>query len=1278
MYFKLLIVSFLAAIVVASDQKIVDRHLDEAKAIFEWVSESEDGYITPKLEVRRAIKEDPQSFMGVYAKEEIESGEPIVRIPWSVIITSDDPDDEGLQMSCGTVRSLAREMRLGSESKYAPYVMYLHGEADAQIPSTWSNAAQDLLLDVLDGASIPPRDSVDWIESQWLGRCEGDPNDVFGIKAALMVIQRADDAIMIPAYDNLNHRNGNWTNTNTEIDVGHYHTTTATKNIEPGEQIYISYNMCEECGGRAHGYGTAEIFRDYGFIEPMPQIWHFMEEVFQFSLDEIKDGKLIVTWDDEERPAKKDEKLMEQCRVWFRWELRRLKRLKNIEWNIGYKDKDHGMSDTEVDLIFGFIDANIVAMTAALETLGPSPPEGFVLTTKADSHDGGKMEDKDEDDEEDYEDVEVVDRQGTCKNDEDFGGCMAPIDIAPLLANSSHYDTLEWEFDDLDYLVPTCNNRQIMRFANHDQVEWIETHYQDLNFMEKKDSDDMCMDLDNIVQICDNYRPQYHEYSTHGAAKYVKDVRRIIFIGGGDAMLLHEILKYPDLELVVGLELDQTVVRKSFKHFHTSPHFDDERVEWWFGDATKSLLQLPDHYWGSFDLVLVDLSETVMSFSVTTELDVFDALSLLINPVGVMVKNEHYLEKFSALFDYSAEINYESPVICNQVMVFGSNNVDFFSTPTYDHGIETLLMPTMHTPETRHDLMHGYRRNIAPEEKCNLVIPDELTTQRTAAGIVEIMNAESVSITLDESITTIMKKIIENEGFTVIVDPIFNDNHGIVIMKEGYVSARIWPAAKYVAFDIYLWGSSSKIKNVYKALEKVVGSEDISSYKVVVGGMYGSNTWKEDQKIQGPKVKQLRDCEEDVVKEGSLDAKIINAVSVEEAIPLTLSMAKGVMAVVVCGKEVDDCISHNALKGHGSIKDLIPIYECTDARDYECEVAVLESLSKATMGNSTGKRTKQLISLLVMDNSASYGMHQIMNSVLSDRETRDLLFEEHNVVVTLANDISEGNFRREFLDRYRKQVNWDPAARAEIIFQAGGETYETGILSTSDEGINYHIEDYESRIKKRLSNSPDVNIEMRKIHFALFNFDRDFDPIVFKHEDYDSTPARENFKRQKPLGRQNIYQLVKADNIEEDLNLTTEKIWTYLKTSLKSVKMETTLTRQYSDVGDGGLILALSSMGSVVLVWDGREHISINFFTHEESVGTPEKFIDSFLKQSAQKMKVGLRDDQPRGINHVINFPSDMVPQKRAPPKDSQNNGRKKPRKLKKLPNGEYVAYEEE
>lgn len=36
-----------------------------------------------------------------------------------------------------------------------------------------------------------------------------------------------------------------------------------------------------------------------------------------------------------------------------------------------------------------------------------------------------------------------------------------------------------------------------------------------------------------------------------------------------------------------------------------------------------------------------------MSMSVTEELDVFDALGLLLKPDGVMVKNELYFDKFS-------------------------------------------------------------------------------------------------------------------------------------------------------------------------------------------------------------------------------------------------------------------------------------------------------------------------------------------------------------------------------------------------------------------------------------------------------------------------------------------------------------------------------------------------------------------------------------------------------------------------------------------------------
>ena len=948
-----------------------------------------------------------------------------------------------------------------------------------------------------------------------------------------------------------------------------------------------------------------------------------MEEDFQYDLDQIEDGKYIVTWDEFARPDKADQRLMEQCRIWFRWEIRRLKRFKNINLD-NLKKTDHGIPEHELEKITQFIDANIVAMTAGLQSLGPSPEKGLVMTTRADYEKVNEEED----------DSEVNDQdQDTCKADEDFGGCMAPVDIAPLMENSSHYDNLEWEYDDLDYLKKTCHNEHLMQFADFDDIEYLMTHYQTLNFMRREETDDMCMDLDNIVQICSNYRPQYHEYSTHGAGRFVKDVKRVMFIGGGDSMLLHETLKYPNLELVVGLEIDQTVVRKAFKHFHTSPHFEDERVEWWFGDATKSLLLLPEEYWGSFDLVLVDLSETVMSFSVTSELDVFDALALLLNPVGVMVKNEHYHEKFAALFDYSVEIVYESPLICNQVMIFGSNNVDFFRDPVYDHGVETKLYESLHTPENRHDLMHGYRKSIAPEDKCNLDIPKELTTQGTAAGIVEIINAENCSVKLDKKIVKIVKKTVEKEGFTVIAEPVFENNIGVVVLKEGFINARIVPEEKYIGFDVNLWGMSSKIKSLRKALTAAVGSSDVSSYKVVVGGMYGSSSWKEDQKIQGPKFKQLRNCEEDIVKEGSLDEKAASAIAIGETVPVTLTSA---VAAVVCGEEGKECIAFDTLKKQANVIHAFPIYDCSNASDFECEKEVAELMREQVFSNGIERK----INMLVMDSSSSLGMHQVISSIL-ETAVGKTNFEEHNIAVAWMADTVNETFRREFLDRYRKIVQFEPASRAEIIFKAEGKTYELGLVSSKNEDANYAYDELESRIKNRLSSS-DVQVELRTINGALFRFNHDWDPKKFVHEDYDNKPSREQFKNQKPLGRQNIYQVVKATAVEGDLDLDMTKIADYLISALASIKIEATLMRRYGDVGDGGMILTVFTEGYVTVVWDGREQISVNFFTENEAIGMPEKFVASFLKSSGQKLQVGLRDDQPRGINRVVNFPSDM------------------------------------
>jgi hypothetical protein len=242
----------------SGEEEVSDIHLEEARAIFDWMSGSTDGWVTPKQELRRAIPGDPTSPLGVFAVKRIEKGEVVVRIPWDTLIKSDDPDEEG-QLCCGTVRSVAREMRLGNESKFGPYAVYLNNEPDNQIPSGWSKNGKLLLQHVLSKDAIPPQDSVDWLD-KWYDNCDGDPEDKIAAKAALLVVQRSDDSIMIPAYDAYNHRNGNWTNTHTDIQWGRRHVTTAIRDIEVGDEIYISYNMCPNCGGRRFHYGTAGRF----------------------------------------------------------------------------------------------------------------------------------------------------------------------------------------------------------------------------------------------------------------------------------------------------------------------------------------------------------------------------------------------------------------------------------------------------------------------------------------------------------------------------------------------------------------------------------------------------------------------------------------------------------------------------------------------------------------------------------------------------------------------------------------------------------------------------------------------------------------------------------------------------------------------------------------------------------------------------------------------------------------------------------------------------------
>ena len=166
---------------------------------------------------------------------------------------------------------------------------------------------------------LPPMDPVGWVEHEWANDCNGGSVGTEEEQyAALLVVQRAWDDILIPVYDMMSHRNGRWLNTASN-DGGVHRSNdpnddanddpiivTALRDITAGEEIYTSYNQCEDCGGRIVSYGTGEILRDYGFVEDFPQSWIFPSVDLGWRIDE-RPKREVVPPEERERERRRND-----------------------------------------------------------------------------------------------------------------------------------------------------------------------------------------------------------------------------------------------------------------------------------------------------------------------------------------------------------------------------------------------------------------------------------------------------------------------------------------------------------------------------------------------------------------------------------------------------------------------------------------------------------------------------------------------------------------------------------------------------------------------------------------------------------------------------------------------------------------------------------------------------------------------------------------------------------------------------------------------------------
>lgn len=836
---------------------------------------------------------------------------------------------------------------------------------------------------------------------------------------------------------------------------------------------------------------------------------------------------------------------------------------------------------------------------------------------------------------------------------------------------------------------PTTCESYLKLAGFKDAVYETRSFYQEVAWSENANKPDVCMSLDDILQICHSYRPHYHEPYVHFPAAYLKEMKRIVFIGGGDAMLLHEALKYPDVEMVVGLELDQKVVRESMKHFRTQPHFDDPRVQWWFGDAAKSLSLLPREWFGTFDLVMVDLSETAMSISVTDDLDIFGALSLLMKPDGIFVKNELYYGQMSQLFDHSIFVYMtDYPILCDQDWAMGSNSIDFLHATIDDghmerYGVKTFEYSPLEDEDEHYKLIKDYSRNDARKQgKCDdydrevaeakaggAPKADPVKPERSA-GVLLVVEMDGISGDMS-GLASKLEGILREEGMnplppgTVTHDAPSSAEMSSALflaMEEGYVDAHYYPSKSYVGLEIALWSKIYKQDDLRKAIVEALGAPagGHSNYRVIHGGMLGAKNWQEDVEAVGPVKKNLRNCDpeakaaEPQAGEGRIPTEIFHAAITSSLSMLPKKMDK--VVAVLCGeRDEDSCDIIKTLQKHSKVDKVVALWGCRgketksdgkDADDWDQVVSNVHVCSAKDLKRSA--KIEEGYSAVVVDPDASTSFVSSMTKEFcgkNDAGQHVLLRDQVAMMMSLSTN-EETVFYASCVKNLIKHM-----VRSSRILIEG--TSQFGIIGSNNPGFVRRVVGIQESIQKKTG----VRTFVEKMVGGPVQQQKNYDPDHYPPNAYDERDAFRQYTNQVPLASQSLYQIEVA---AADAKKLSAKV---IKDAVEAVveanpKFGGAKRVDYSDeIGDGSVSAAVIAAGHFVVTWDGATKLTLNTLTLGEQYeaippnaevpdmvlsGHKDQIVDVFLSGLPPSAKVAVREQMPRGSNRTVNFKKDI------------------------------------
>jgi spermidine synthase len=117
------------------------------------------------------------------------------------------------------------------------------------------------------------------------------------------------------------------------------------------------------------------------------------------------------------------------------------------------------------------------------------------------------------------------------------------------------------------------------------------------------------MVIDGFVMLTSRDNFLYHEMMSHPALFTHAGPKNVVIIGGGDCGTLREVLRHPEVESVLQVEIDERVTRLAEQYFpELCESNDDPRATLYFGDGIRWVKEAEPE---SLDIIIVDSTDPI-------------------------------------------------------------------------------------------------------------------------------------------------------------------------------------------------------------------------------------------------------------------------------------------------------------------------------------------------------------------------------------------------------------------------------------------------------------------------------------------------------------------------------------------------------------------------------------------------------------------------------------------------------------------------------------------